>query len=258
MIEFVSALIRSPNDAEQLASTLQFPLGKRERLVESKCELMQIPLGTATIYLLVPAPDSPLAGKLRHGNRFYSLGLKVGEETVELSDQTAVSRHGELLDFHRENRAAGSVLPKWIKKLDHVLFVTDDLRRTENTLERELGIRPDFAHSYWYFPDFDVTDMTYAAENAFIEFNQPRSREGFFGQYFGLHGNSLFALAFEAVDLHMAVGHLRERGIQVGDPMPIRAVSPHTGKEQVIEYSVTLSLKATGGLRILLTNLSWL
>jgi catechol 2,3-dioxygenase-like lactoylglutathione lyase family enzyme len=257
-VAYVSVLVRSREDAEMFSSSLMLAVQDEKRLEEWSCTCLSVPLDRSWLYFLIPDGGTPLESKLAGGNRYYTVGFRSGSGLLELADGLAIVSDSPLIHLHEASGPVPAFRHDTIKKLDHVLYVTRSLEASKQAMSAQTGLVPDEAHSYWYFPDFDVTDMTYALDKVFLEFNKPHSDAGFFGQVLRKSGEGLFALAFEAVDLDRTVDSLRAHGTRIGDPLPIRAVSPHTKQTEIIEQSATLSLKSTAGLRVLITNLSWL
>jgi catechol 2,3-dioxygenase-like lactoylglutathione lyase family enzyme len=108
--------------------------------------------------------------------------------------------------------------PLKIKKLDHVVIATEDLKDATRLWERNLGLKPDASLDHPLGAGFKVARLPIG--DSFLELVQPVAKEGRFYEQVQERGEGLFSISVEVEDLDEAVAFLRTKGAKVSDPEP--------------------------------------
>src|SRR5438876_3847226 len=103
-----------------------------------------------------------------------------------------------------------------VKKLDHVIIATEDVRDAAAHWSKNLGLNVDESMDQPLGAGFKVARLPIG--ESFLELVQPVEKEGRFYEQFKQRGEGLFSISVEVEDLDEAVSYLRGNNVKVSDP----------------------------------------
>ena len=138
-------------------------------------------------------------------------------------------------------------------QIDHLVYAAADLGAATERLERELGVQPTFGGRHPAFGTHNALlglgGRTYLEALAPDPGAAQPATPGMFGLANENASELLATWAIACDDIEAAVAHARERGFDVGDPVPVERVDEHG---HLLTWQLTVNFLAGGPMPFLI------